>query len=294
MSTACPCGWSTRLGKGHLTAFALEVGAHALRFFTEYFGIHYPGDKLDMVAIPDFAGGRHGEPGMRHLPRVAPAGRPGHGGPGRARAGGRRDLPRDRPHVVRRPGDHEVVERDLAQRGLRHLHGGAGRRRLPARMAAVGELRGGARSGHGRGRTARHPASRVPGRAARGGRGDVRRPDLPEGRKPAPHAGAVHRPRRLPRGHPRLPGHPLLRQHRDPRPVGRPRAVQWTARGHHHEHLDRPGWLPADDGGRATGRCPSSRSPTPGSREAPSGRAGRCRSSTAPWPPPTTGPTPCC
>jgi len=45
------------LGKSHLTAFALDVGAHALRFFTDYFGIPYPGDKLDMVAIPDFAAG---------------------------------------------------------------------------------------------------------------------------------------------------------------------------------------------------------------------------------------------
>jgi puromycin-sensitive aminopeptidase len=45
------------LGKGHLTAFALDVGAHALRFFTDYFGIPYPGEKLDMVAIPDFAAG---------------------------------------------------------------------------------------------------------------------------------------------------------------------------------------------------------------------------------------------
>ncbi len=44
-------------GKGHLTAFALEVGAHALRFFTDYFGIPYPADKLDLVAIPDFAFG---------------------------------------------------------------------------------------------------------------------------------------------------------------------------------------------------------------------------------------------
>jgi puromycin-sensitive aminopeptidase len=44
-------------GKGHLTAHALEAGAHALRFFSEYFDIAYPGDKLDMVAIPDFAFG---------------------------------------------------------------------------------------------------------------------------------------------------------------------------------------------------------------------------------------------
>ena len=44
-------------GKGHLTALALEAGAFALRFFSEYFDIPYPGDKLDMVAIPDFAFG---------------------------------------------------------------------------------------------------------------------------------------------------------------------------------------------------------------------------------------------
>ncbi len=44
-------------GKAHLTGFALEVGAHALRFFTDWFGIAYPGDKLDLVAVPDFAFG---------------------------------------------------------------------------------------------------------------------------------------------------------------------------------------------------------------------------------------------
>jgi len=44
-------------GQGALTGFALEVGAHALRYFTGYFDIPYPGGKLDMVAIPDFAWG---------------------------------------------------------------------------------------------------------------------------------------------------------------------------------------------------------------------------------------------
>jgi puromycin-sensitive aminopeptidase len=44
-------------GKGHLTAWALEAGAHSLRFFTNYFGLPYPGDKLDLIAIPDFAFG---------------------------------------------------------------------------------------------------------------------------------------------------------------------------------------------------------------------------------------------
>ncbi len=44
-------------GKLPLAGFALEVGAFALRFFTEYFNIPYPGDKVDLVAIPDFAAG---------------------------------------------------------------------------------------------------------------------------------------------------------------------------------------------------------------------------------------------
>jgi puromycin-sensitive aminopeptidase len=46
-----------RPGQAGLTPFALTVGAHALRFFTGYFGLPYPGDKLDLVAIPDFAFG---------------------------------------------------------------------------------------------------------------------------------------------------------------------------------------------------------------------------------------------
>jgi puromycin-sensitive aminopeptidase len=44
-------------GKEHLADFALEVGEFALRFFTDWFGMAYPGDKLDLVAIPDFAFG---------------------------------------------------------------------------------------------------------------------------------------------------------------------------------------------------------------------------------------------
>jgi puromycin-sensitive aminopeptidase len=44
-------------GKLQLSAFALEVGAHSLRYFTTYFGLPYPGDKLDLIAVPDFAFG---------------------------------------------------------------------------------------------------------------------------------------------------------------------------------------------------------------------------------------------
>ena len=42
---------------GALTKFGLECGEFGLRYFTEYFGIPYPGDKVDLVAIPDFAFG---------------------------------------------------------------------------------------------------------------------------------------------------------------------------------------------------------------------------------------------
>jgi len=44
-------------GKSHLVDFALEVGAFALRFFSDYFDITCPSEKLDMIAIPNFASG---------------------------------------------------------------------------------------------------------------------------------------------------------------------------------------------------------------------------------------------
>ncbi len=45
------------LGKAHLADFGLDIGASALRYFSSYYGIPYPGDKVDLVAIPDFAFG---------------------------------------------------------------------------------------------------------------------------------------------------------------------------------------------------------------------------------------------
>ncbi len=44
-------------GKEHLSQFALDVGAFSLDFFANYYGIPYPGDKVDLIAIPDFASG---------------------------------------------------------------------------------------------------------------------------------------------------------------------------------------------------------------------------------------------
>ena len=44
-------------GKMHLTGFALECSRFCLDYLADYYGIPYPGDKVDMVAIPDFAFG---------------------------------------------------------------------------------------------------------------------------------------------------------------------------------------------------------------------------------------------
>jgi puromycin-sensitive aminopeptidase len=44
-------------GKKHLANFALDIGKSSLEYFSRYYGIPYPGDKLDLIAIPDFASG---------------------------------------------------------------------------------------------------------------------------------------------------------------------------------------------------------------------------------------------
>ena len=44
-------------GKLHLTTFGLEVAEFSLRYLADYFDLPYPGDSMDLVAIPDFAFG---------------------------------------------------------------------------------------------------------------------------------------------------------------------------------------------------------------------------------------------
>ena len=44
-------------GKKHLARFGQEIAAFSLNFFEDYYGLPYPGDKLDLLAIPDFASG---------------------------------------------------------------------------------------------------------------------------------------------------------------------------------------------------------------------------------------------
>jgi len=44
-------------GKESLTGWARQIGAFSLKYFADYYGLKYPGDKLDLIAIPDFASG---------------------------------------------------------------------------------------------------------------------------------------------------------------------------------------------------------------------------------------------
>jgi puromycin-sensitive aminopeptidase len=44
-------------GKRGLAGFAEAAATFSLRFFEDYYGIPYPGDKLDLLGIPDFASG---------------------------------------------------------------------------------------------------------------------------------------------------------------------------------------------------------------------------------------------
>jgi puromycin-sensitive aminopeptidase len=47
----------TRPDRAHLAPFALDVASFCLRYFADYFDRPYPADKIDLVAIPDFAFG---------------------------------------------------------------------------------------------------------------------------------------------------------------------------------------------------------------------------------------------
>ena len=139
-STASRCAWSTCRARTRLAGFGLEVGQFALRWFQDYYGIPYPSDKVDLVALPDFAAGAMENLGCITFRESVLLVDPATATQTEEQLVADVVVARARAHVVRRPRDHALVERDLAERGLRHLHGGGGLRRVPAGLEAVGDL----------------------------------------------------------------------------------------------------------------------------------------------------------
>ena len=136
------CASSTRPARATSPATRSRSARSALRFFADYYGIPYPGDKLDLVAVPDFAFGAMENLGCVTFRETLRARRPRRRPPSPSSQRVADVIAHElRPHVVRRPRHHEVVERHLAQRGLRHLHGDARHRRVPARVGPLDRLR---------------------------------------------------------------------------------------------------------------------------------------------------------
>ena len=59
-----------------LTPFALDIAKFALHYYDDYFGIHFPLKKLDLIGDSRLRSRRHGELRRHHLPRDRSAGRP--------------------------------------------------------------------------------------------------------------------------------------------------------------------------------------------------------------------------
>ena len=153
-------------GKGHLTGFALDIGAFALRWFQDYYGIPYPSDKVDLLALPDFAAGAMENLGCITFRESLLLVDPATSTHSRAAGRRRRRRPRARPHVVRRPRHDALVERHLAQRGVRHVHGDRRVRRVPPGLGALDDVRPRALGGL-RGRLAASRPARSSSRCAR-------------------------------------------------------------------------------------------------------------------------------
>ena len=137
---ACRCASSHVPGKGTSPAFALEVGAFALDLFAATTtGSRTRTTRSICVALPDFAPGAMENLGcVTFRESVAAASIPSTATPREQQRRRRRRRARARAHVVRRPRDDALVERHLAERGVRDVHGAPRGRRVPARLGASG------------------------------------------------------------------------------------------------------------------------------------------------------------
>ena len=185
-------------GKADLTAFALEAAAHSLEFFADWFGIDYPAEKLDLVAIPDFAFGAMENLGCVTFREAVLLVDP-------ARAS-RVELERVADVI-----SHEIAHMWFGDLVTMRWWNGIWLNEAFAtlmellcvdhfrpqwqRWVSFGVERDAAMATDG---LHSHPARGVPGGAARRGPGDVRRPHVPEGRGRAAHARALSGCRALP------------------------------------------------------------------------------------------------
>ena len=114
----------------HLDADAEEiftVTRQCLDRFHQLFAERYPFGKYDQAFVPEFNAGAMENPGLVTLRDDYVFRSAGHRHP--ARAAGHHHRPRDGAHVVRRPGDHALVGRPVAERVLRGVPGHPGHRR---------------------------------------------------------------------------------------------------------------------------------------------------------------------
>ena len=113
----------------------LEVTRQSLDYYHSLFGIRYPFGEYHQVFVPEFNAGAMENPGCVTLRDQYLFRGPGHRG--RDPQPFQHHRPRVRPHVVRRPGDHDVVGRPVAERVVRRVHvaphAGGGDRSSPTR-----------------------------------------------------------------------------------------------------------------------------------------------------------------
>ena len=225
-------------------------------FYTRLFGTGYPFAKYDQVVRAGVRRRRDGERRLRDDLRAVPVPVEGHRPMYETARHG--DPARDGAHVVRRPGDHEVVGRPVAERVVRrvlrlplHRRGDPVHRRLDdvRQPPQGGRLHAGQDAVHAPGRRERADADR--------GDRELRRDQLRQGRFGAQAAGRLRRPGELLRRHPALPRRPRLGQ-RDPRrPAARAgrelgqvpgRLVARVAGDRRPEHAAQPSSRSAPDG----------------------------------------------
>jgi alanyl aminopeptidase len=124
--TKVPTRIITCQGQKHLAGTTAQSAPKLLAGLERWFGTPYPFEKLDLIAVPEFAYGAMENPGLITFRDDALLLDPASASTSQRRSNAKRHLPRAGAHVVRRPGDDGVVGRPVAQRVVRRLDGGEG------------------------------------------------------------------------------------------------------------------------------------------------------------------------